>query len=359
MLGSGLESIFKPFQSGQEAPRGSINDPNIVSPLTGKKLRLEADALISCDGKKSYRIKDGILQLFVEEAEGTPEGLSRKAVTRNVQAFYEDAPFPNYNDFDSLEYFLNRADEGVFGRLLSEQIPMNAKVAEVGCGTGQLSNYLAATTMAHIYAADMALPSLALGRQFAVKHKISGITFLQMNLFRPCIKQASMDIVISNGVLHHTPDTRRAFMKIASLVKPGGHLIVGLYNNIGRIRTDLRRFMYRNFGERILVLDPYLRADHSPAKRRAWIKDQYLHPQERKHSMSELLGWLEEAGYSFVSSIPKLCGSFSAKENLFKPTSPGTAIDCRGAEIDMIFSHGGEGGLFVMIGRRNVQDKLT
>ena len=75
--------------------------------------------------------------------------------------------------------------------------------------------------------------------------------------------------------------------------------------------------------------------------------------------MSETLGWFEEAGYSFVSSIPKISGQFTAEENLFRPTNPGTAIERRGAEIDMIFSHGGEGGLFIMIGRRDAQGPVA
>ena len=131
-----------------------------------------------------------------------------------------------------------------------------------------------------------------------------------------------MDLVVSNGVLHHTYDTKKAFLSVARLVKPGGHLLVGLYNHIGRLRTDFRRILVRTFGERVLVLDPQLRKNLSPEKRRAWIRDQYFHPQERKHSISELIGWFDEAGFSFVSSIPKVVGEFGSDEDLFKPQSP-------------------------------------
>ena len=174
------------------------------------------------------------------------------AVTRTVQTFYEETPFPDYDDFDTLDSFVQRAVEGVFANLLSEQIPINAKILEVGCGTGQLSNYLAATTMTHVYASDMTLASLRLGQQFAAKHDIPGITYLQMNLFRPAVKPGSMDIVIANGVLHHTDDTRRALLSISGQVKPGGHIIIGLYNRFGRLRTDMRRKLYELFGERVL-----------------------------------------------------------------------------------------------------------
>jgi len=346
------EPAVKHFQSARPAAEPDTRDPSLVSPLSGQELLFTEAALVTANGAERYPIEDGILRLFLEEQVTDAQGSARDAVTRTVQAFYEETPFPNYNDFDTLESFVQRAIAGQFANLLSEQIPINAKVLEVGCGTGQLSNYLAATTMAHIYAADMTFASLRLGQQFAAKHDIPGITFLQMNLFRPAIRPGSMDIVISNGVLHHTADTRRALLSIGALVKPGGYIVVGLYNRIGRIRTDMRRKLYELFGERFLAFDPHLRGSLAAEKRRAWIKDQYSHPHERKHTFSEVLGWFEQAGFAFISSIPKISGQFTAKEKLFEPQNPGTPVERFGAELAMIVSHGGEGGLFIMIGRR-------
>jgi len=162
-----------------------------------------------------------------------------------------------------------------------------------------------------------------------------------------------MDVVISNGVLHHTYDTRTAFLSISRLVKAGGHIIVGLYNRIGRLRTDLRRSMLKVFGEIVLLLDLHLRKDLSSDKRRAWIKDEYYHPSERKHTMSETLEWFDEAGFDFVSSIPKIHGEFSVEEQLFARQPPGSRLDRTTTEIEMLFRHyGGEGGLYVMIGQK-------
>jgi len=47
---------------------------------------------------------------------------------------------------------------------------------------------------------------------------------VQMNLFHPAIVPESMDIVIADGVLHHTHDTKAAFKSIFRLVKPSGIL---------------------------------------------------------------------------------------------------------------------------------------
>jgi hypothetical protein len=116
----------------------------------------------------------------------------------------------------------------------------------------------------------------------------------------------------------------------------------------------LRRLLLKTFGDKVLALDPQLRKSLSPEKRRAWVRDQYFHPQERKHSMTEVVQWFNEEGFSFISSIPKIIGRFGVDEQLFAPRSSGTSYDRILAEIGMLGSpSGGEGGLFVCVGRRD------
>ena len=329
------------------ADSGAPFDPCVVCPVSGEPLFLRDQALATADSKRSYEVADGYYGLFVPDEGDAP------SVTGEVLDFYTESPFPNYNEFDDLRVFVRKADESVFARMLSQEVPMNANVLEVGAGTCQMSNYLAATAMSHVYATDLTPASLRLGVEFARKNGLQGITFLQMNLFRPCIREASMDILICNGVLHHTADSKAAFQSIAPLVKPGGYILIGLYNWLGRLRTDFRRGLYKRFGERSLFLDPHLRKTLSPQKREAWVRDQYCHPAERKHSYTEVLAWFEETGYDFVSSIPKIQGSLMAGERLFTPSKPGSAFERVLTELGMLFTRqGSEGGLFIIIGQR-------
>ena len=61
----------------------------------------------------------------------------------SVRAFYEVAPFPGYPPRDSLAWLRARAERSAFARLLDQAIPGDARIVEVGCGTGQMSLYLA------------------------------------------------------------------------------------------------------------------------------------------------------------------------------------------------------------------------
>ena len=287
--------------------------------------------------------------MFIENTTG--EFL--KDVLPEVRSFYEKTPFPNYNDFDSIPNFLVKVRKGIFGRLLGEQIPPGSQVLEVGCGTGQLSNFLAATSPIKVYGADMSLSSLKLGAEFAMRSGISDIDFFQMNLFHPCIKPESMDLVISNGVLHHTSDPKEAFFRVSKLVKKNGYIIIGLYNILGRIPTDLRRWVIKIFGEKASILDKYLRSGVSADKKRAWFMDQYKHPRESKHGISEVLKWFQQAGFSFVSSIPKIIGEFEENEKLFERQNPGGEIERFTCQLDLLLAGGKDGGLFIMIGKKD------
>jgi SAM-dependent methyltransferase len=65
------------------------------------------------------------------------------------------------------------------------------------------------------------------------------------DLCRPLPLAPAFDLVWSHGVLHHTGRTRDAFDHVASLVAPGGRLVVMLYGEPRPDRlVDYRRFVW-------------------------------------------------------------------------------------------------------------------
>ena len=298
-----------------------------------------------------YPWSDGIPMLFwPDDPTGTGDD-----VTDVVREFYEETPFPDYNDFDSVASLSRKAREGIFARMLDEQLPPGSLIAECGCGTGQLSSFLSIANRT-VFACDLCENSLRLGQKFARDHNLDRVHFVQMNLFRPVFKPETFDLVISNGVLMTTPDPFLGFKSIARLVKPGGHILIGLYHRYGRLGTDLRRVFFRLTGDRFLSVDPNLRdKTWSEARRRAWFADQYKHPREVKHTIGQVLPWLREAGFSFVRSLPrsKPFRPFSPDENLFEPEEPGTALERLTVELGMTFRGGRDGGFFNIIGRKD------
>jgi len=325
--------------------------PDIFAcPACGGKLTWGADAVQCGACSRSFPVEEGIPRLFHPHDPG-----DKRDVTDIVKSFYETNPFPNYDDLDSRESLAGKARRGVFARLLDDQIPADSLVLEVGCGTGQLTNFLGMAWNRTVFGSDLCLNSLRLANGFRDRYAIGNARFLQMNLFRPAFTPASFDLVVSNGVLHHTGDPVGAFHSISRLVKPGGHIIVGLYNKLGRLTTDLRRSIFNAFGDGWSSLfDGHMRNQrYNEARKRAWFMDQYKHPCESKHSYSEVLDWFESNGFDFLFSIPKIGpAAFGDNEKLFQPHGKGTRATRLLTELDMLARGGVDGALFIMIGRK-------
>jgi SAM-dependent methyltransferase len=320
--------------------------PDEGSPLAWDR---SAAQLKDTGGSHRYGVQSGIPCLFAPNS--WPEG--KTDVTDIVREFYEETPFPNYDGLDTRDSLRRKASAGVFARLLDEQIPHTAKVLEVGCGTGQMTNFLGMGWGRTCVGADLCMNSLRLAKGFRDRFSINNAHFIQINLFRPPLKTGSFDVVISNGVLHHTSDCPGAFRSIAPLVRPGGFIIIGLYNWLGRLPTLWRRWLIEKFGEGGALLDHRLRGKGEAARREAWFMDQYRHPHETKHSIDEVLAWFERAGFDFMSCVPTIGDvEFSEDIKLFEPHPRGRYLDRLSTEMEMLLSGGADGGLYIMIGRK-------
>jgi SAM-dependent methyltransferase len=294
--------------------------------------------------------RDGIPSLFAANDWAT----NKRDVTEQMRAFYEANPFPNYDEFDSAGSLIDKARAGLFARLLDEQIPFGARVIECGCGTGQLTNFLSIANRT-VVGVDLCLNSLKMATAFKDHNGLDRAHFFQMNLFRPCFHAESFDLVISNGVLHHTSDPLLGFKSIARLVKPGGYILIGLYHRYGRLATDVRRAWFHATNDRFLFLDRHATDPRvSAGKRRAWFMDQYKNPHESKHTVGETLRWLDEVGFEFVHAVPKTVpfAELQPDERLFRPERVGTGFERLLVNLGMMVTGHREGGFFITIARR-------
>jgi hypothetical protein len=168
------------------------------------------------------------------------------------------------------------------------------------------------------------------------------------------LKDGFFDVVISNGVLHHTADCRGAYHRISRLAKPGGYVVVGLYSRYSRQLHYARVGLYRWTGLANRWLDPHFRDTRTEGRREAWFRDQYLHPHETSHSIGEVMDWMEECGLEFVNSIPKPAPGpeLTEHEDLFAPRDPGSAVSRAMSQLASMGNGYREGGFFIMIGRR-------
>lgn len=283
--------------------------------------------------------------------------LPADARTEAVREFYAQAPFPAYPPRDTYPWLRMRAERSEFARLLDEAIPCDARILEMGCGTGQMSLFLA-TAGRLVIGADLSRPALEVAEAARRRYGIERARFVETDLRAPGLRRGAFDVVYSSGVLHHTPDPRASFRAVAGLVRPGGMLVVGLYNAYARLPHRLRRGVARLTGFRWVPLDPVLRERRAePARREAWLRDQYLHVEEHRHTLREVQGWFRENRVQYLRAYPNtLLGAEPLRGNaLFDAAEDDWQLENLVAQLSWARSLAHEGGLFVVVGRAAAQ----
>ena len=274
--------------------------------------------------------------------------------TNKVTKFYKQSPFPNYKDTDNKFTILEKGDKNALAAQFKKFIGYKKKVLEVGCGTGQLSIYFSIGTNNEVVGLDPTIESLVLAKNFSEKNNISNIKLVNADIFDDVLNDNYFDFIWCNGVLHHTKDPYGAFKILIKSLKINGYVLIGLYNKYGRVRTIIRRYIYKIFGRKILSkIDPTLRnlkLDHD--EQTAWIRDQYTHPIESLHTIDEVLKWFKEYNIDYISSIPSSDFDYDY-ENIFDKKNNGSLFSRILNQILMIFNRlGSDGGLFVVIGKK-------
>jgi SAM-dependent methyltransferase len=270
-----------------------------ADPTTGDPLLVDGCSARNLRTGETWPVEDGIPRLFV------PGDL--------LEPDQESTPSPGYEDIDTPRALLEKARAGLFARHLNDQIPYDARVAEIGCGTGQLANFLSIPHRT-VIGVDVSFSALRLAHRFKTDNGLERAAFAAMNPLRPALRDEFFDVVISHGMRHSTSDSRAVFARLGRLVRRGGHLIV--------------------------------RLDHAYSRPRR--------PRRARHTIDEVLRWMDEDGFEFVNSIPKpaLGPALGERERLFSPRPRGTPASRVVSQITSIAGGLRDGGLFIMIGRK-------
>lgn len=285
----------------------------------------------------------------------TKSGLFDAEGTSKVAKFYEDEPFPNYNGIETRAAMIEQAELGQYSRAINDLCPKNGSILEIGCGTGQLTNYLAIRPHRKVFGLDLSQASLELAGSFKNKMQLCNAQFLRADIFDHPFKPEAFDLIIANGVLHHTINTWDALRKIEEILKPNGVAVIGLYNKFGRWRTNLIRNFSDSIGRKFVsMLDPLKGRKIKEEALRSWINDQYFHPLERSHTYDECINETKGRTLEIVRFIPDVLNYYPTEEALdLKLTRPlGNYMDRIATQLVQGVLDHADGGLFSVIYRK-------
>ncbi len=121
------------------------------------------------------------------------------------------------------ESFAGVANPFSLGRLLPGE-----RVADLGCGAG--TDSLVAAQMVgpdgYVTGIDMTPQMLAKARQAAADLGATNVDFVEGEIEGLPFDDASVDVVLSNGVIDLVPDKDAVFTEIFRVLKPGGRIQV-------------------------------------------------------------------------------------------------------------------------------------
>jgi SAM-dependent methyltransferase len=199
--------------------------PNCRSPLPAIDAWKNSEAECpSC--RTAYRNRKGVLRFVNEDA-----------YTRSFSYEWERH---RKTMFDTS----NRrgGEESLKKFLLTPDLVRGKQVLDAGCGTGRFTDVFNNWGAAHVTAVDLS-QSVEFARENLAGRE--NITFVQGDLMRLPFAKQSFDVILSWGVLHHTPSCADAFRELATYLRPGGILAVYIYGKSKGARRRMITF-YRN-----------------------------------------------------------------------------------------------------------------
>lgn len=164
------------------------------------------------------------------------------------------------------------------------------RILEVGCGIGtDTINF--ARAGAQVTAVDLSEKSLEIARKRAAVYGLGNIDFIRANAeeLTAALEPETFDLVYSFGVVHHTPDPRRALRQMTSLLRTRGSLKIMVYHRHSwKVMSVLATYGRGAFWK----LDEVI-ARHSEAQEGCPVT--YTYTKNQAHGMINQLGLRTES----------------------------------------------------------------
>ena len=196
-------------------------------------------------------------------------------------------------------------------------------VLDAGCGGGRYAR-LAGRHGARVVGVDL---SDAVEKAATLCADLPDVDIVQADLLDLPLAEGRFDIAFSIGVLHHSPDPRRAFAEVARRVRPGGRLSVWLYRRNTPPQewlNDGLRALTTRLPARVLeplcagvsvlggvpVLNRTLNKLANFSNHPDWTLrvcdnfDWYAPRYQSHHTVEELQGWFAAEGFDDLDVLP-------------------------------------------------------
>jgi trans-aconitate methyltransferase len=178
-------------------------------------------------------------------------------------------------EWNAADYAANSAMQQTWARELIAQLQLRGDehVLDVGCGDGKVSAEIARIVLrGSVTGVDASAPMIEFARQTFLRGKVPNLEFQVMDARQVRFAQ-KFDIVFSNAALHWVDDHRAFLRGAASVLRPGGRLVVSCggrgnaHDVFVVLRPEMRLKRWREFFRKLEK--PYF--FYSPADYEKWL----------------------------------------------------------------------------------------
>jgi SAM-dependent methyltransferase len=234
------------------------------------------------------------------------------AIQARVVGMYSKQPWPG----------TRRTNEEMGWRLrvlgVSREDYIDRTVLDVGSGTGEYALWYATHGARDVTGVDLSDGSLGRAREQAERYHVRNVNFVKQDVLELQFPDGQFDYAYSVGVLHHTGDPSRGFQEMVRVTRPGGIVIVSLYNTYTRFWLRAKQTLCRWLGGD--DIDARARWGRWLFPLTMWSLNRRYHglnsteisydifgfPHESLHTASEILGWFDRTGVQYIGSFAPL-----------------------------------------------------
>jgi SAM-dependent methyltransferase len=254
----------------------------IVCPKCQKRFELKIltqhgdhimEGSLQCEGcGTSYAIQEGIPRLLDQH---TIDQRNKTTAERFGQE-WEDF------DFIDIQRYTQQFLDWIFP--VQSEFFYNKLILDAGCGKGRHCVVSAKFHAREVIGIDLADGSVITA--FRNTKDTPNIHIIQANLYHLPFKSDTFDYVYSIGVLHHTPEPKKASICLVEKVKPGGAISAWVYGKEGNwwvisLLNPIRKFITAKLPLPILkffafvlsgILKGLLRGVYVPVNENRWLQ---------------------------------------------------------------------------------------
>jgi len=199
--------------------------------LTRRRTGEIASGVLRCSRRHRFPIHRGIPRIIDERAldpEQRETRLSFSAKWSQIPNFGHD---PKARAVQ-LRWYLERFGWKTLASL-KRFLRTRARILEAGTGTGPLVRTYAESAGGEVFGLDI---SPAVDSVYRHLGHLPNLDALQADLRRLPFPRNHFDFIVSDQVLHHTPDTESSFKMLVRHLRPGGQIAAYVYVRKGPIR---------------------------------------------------------------------------------------------------------------------------